>query len=60
MRFKRKCIELRKVVNRTYFALLPVTIGYETRWLETVTVRGYWFIGAVSGDCIFMELEFID
>lgn len=31
--------EVLDVRYRTFFALFPVTIGRETRWLETVRVR---------------------
>lgn len=44
--------------TRTFFAWLPISIYDETRWLEKVTVYGYWrdcFIGME-----FVSEEFID
>jgi len=45
---------------RTFFAWYPITINGETRWMETVTVRGYWFIGMLTNEVRFNELEFVD
>ena len=43
MKFKRKIQSNKKLLGTTkitsWFAWFPVTIDYETRWLETVTVK---------------------
>jgi hypothetical protein len=62
MRWKKnpkKKRESWKKVERRYFALFPVTIGDETRWLEMVTVRGHWWYGA-SGNWWWEYECFID
>lgn len=52
--------EVGKTTTRRFFAILPVTIGNETRWLETVKVRGYYWRGAYSGDLYWKNLTFED
>jgi len=52
--------ESRKVITRKWFAWLPITIDHEVRWLEYVTVEGYWFTGIVSGSWLFIAQRFID
>jgi len=47
MRWKQKKIH-KKVINRTFFAFFPITVDGETRWLETVTIKGYWWLGKYS------------
>jgi hypothetical protein len=53
MRFKGKEITI------SWFAFIPVKIQGETRWLENVKVKGYWWLGA-SGTWYWENLEFID
>lgn len=52
--------EEQKIVTRTWFAWLPVYVDQEYRWLETVTVEGYWYIGSVTGEWNFLKKRFID
>lgn len=59
MRFIDKRFPLRSEKIVTYFAWLPVSIKGETRWLEFVTIRGYYFYGEVSGTIVFSKNEFI-
>ena len=67
MRFKskkqknlEKLEKLKDIKQKTFFAWLPVTIKGQTRWLETVTVKGYYFVGAIFHTLQFNETEFID
>lgn len=63
MRFKKKPVTLEKhdhIKQISYFAWLPVTINNETRWLEKVTINGYYFIGEMTGKIRFMEQSFAD
>lgn len=41
MKFKFK-YPVNKLLIKTWFAFLPVTIEGETRWLEKVSVKGYY------------------
>lgn len=41
---------------KTWFAVLPVTIDRETRWLEKVTVEQYYLYGTWGNRC-FVESE---
>jgi len=34
---------------RKWFALFPINIKGDKRWLEIVHVEGYWWEGAVTG-----------
>lgn len=36
-----------------HFAWLPIRIGRETRWLERVKYKAYWFVGWVP--CRFID-----
>jgi len=56
---KRK-VSLRTNITRTYFAWLPVKIGIETRWLDYVTVYGYYWEGMLSGNIYWEPIKFID
>lgn len=47
------------VVERTMFLYFPLRIGDEVRWLESVTIRGYWWYGA-SGTWYWESQMFID
>lgn len=44
----------------TKFAWKPIRVKGETRWLEKITVRGYYWIGAFSGRTHWVWQEFID
>mgnify|MGYP003409008801 CR=1 FL=1 len=57
MRFKGK--EERKEIIRSWFAFIPINIGGDKRWLEFVSVKGYWWLGA-SGTWWWENLEYID
>lgn len=59
MRFKRKYYCAGDWQTFTYFAFLPVTLNGETRWLEKVTVKGY-FSRSTLGGVEFNKTEFID
>jgi hypothetical protein len=62
MRFKTKR-KIRKIPNqiitREYFAIFPVYVNHEWRWLERVKVEGYWWLG-VSGTWYWEPQRFID
>jgi hypothetical protein len=47
-------------VVRKWFAFLPVNINGDERWLETVTVKGYWWYGSYSGNWWWTSIEFVD
>jgi hypothetical protein len=47
------------IIERKWFAILPIRINGETRWLEVVHVRGYYWLGA-SGNWWWKNIEFID
>ena len=42
------------------FALFPITIGMETRWLETVYIKAYYWIGPVSNKTYWEYEEFVE
>lgn len=47
----------KKIVKK--FLLLPFTINYETRWLETVIIE-YCYIEYLSGGSIWRPIRFLD
>lgn len=54
-----------KALNRQpdvieYFALFPISINGEVRWLEKVKVQGYWYIGEIFFQPRFYPLSFLD
>lgn len=59
MRFKSKR-ENYKTIRKTWFALLPVTVNGETRWLERVTVEGYYWFGPIFGNWYWEPQRFVD
>jgi len=64
MRFVKNAIyrDETTTMNEKWFALFPVTIGEETRWLEFVTVQFGWCNGYNIG-CIspgWYKIKFID
>lgn len=44
----------------TKFAWLPICIGRETRWLEKVRIKRYYWIGCISGRMHWENVEFVD
>lgn len=56
MRFKAKKEGTERI--RTFFALFPVQVGDDTRWLEKVTVRERFYCDEDSA-CWYAE-EFMD
>ena len=36
------------IIERKWFAFLPITINGETRWLEFVKVRGYYYLSGFN------------
>lgn len=61
MRFKNKNRDnLGKTCSVTRFAIFPITVNGETRWLENVTIEGYYYIGCVTNMVRFMEQRFIN
>jgi hypothetical protein len=42
MKFKIKQRLYYETIQRTWFTFIPHKIGDEIRWLETITVEGYW------------------
>lgn len=59
MRFKRKQKISDEIVTREWFAILPVCINDEWRWIERVKVEGYWWRGW-SGTWYWEPKKFID
>jgi hypothetical protein len=45
MRFKTKSKVPYQIIVREFFAILPVYVNHEWRWLERVKVEGYWWRG---------------
>ena len=44
----------------TKFAWLPISIGWETRWLEKVRIKRYYWISDISGCMYWENVEFVD
>jgi hypothetical protein len=59
MRFKRKPRISHEIITREWFAILPIHINDEWRWLERVKVEGYWWHGW-SGTWYWEPKKFID
>ncbi len=58
MRFGNYYLNQQKIVS--YFALFPVTIEGETRWLEKVTILKEWYKGGDFGEWCWTNIKFID
>ena len=58
MKFGKK-IKYNDTVIKQFFAILPVTINGETRWLENVKIRGYYWKGT-SGTIYWEKTSFED
>jgi hypothetical protein len=46
-------------VKRKFFAFLPVKIGNEVRWLETVTIKGFWVYSDILQKWVFIREIFL-
>jgi len=46
--------------TRTWFAFLPIRINDEIRWLEKVTVRGYWWKGCITDSVYWESVSFVN
>lgn len=60
MRFGKKFEDYQNINHKTVFAWLPIRLNGEVRWLETVTMEGYYYIGWISGSVVFMRQGFKD
>ena len=58
MRFRTKKSNI--ITIKKWFAFFPVEINGETRWLEFVKVRGYYWIGSFTGTWWWENIEFVD
>ena len=45
MRYKYKGKKSYETVVRKTFALFPIRIKDDVRWLEFVKIKGYWWLG---------------
>ena len=57
MKFKGK--KDKEVITRKWFAILPININGDERWLEFVKVKGYYWLGN-SGTWWWENLEFVE
>lgn len=57
MRFKGK--KHNEQIIRTWFAIFPININGDKRWLEIVKVKGYYWLGN-SGNWWWESLEFVE
>jgi hypothetical protein len=48
------------IIERKWFAILPIQVNGETRWLEVVKVKGYYWHGAPSNTWYWHSLDFVD
>lgn len=60
MKWGTKFKDVKDIKEKTFFAWRPVTLRGETRWLETVTVTGCYFVGVLTEKCYFMAKSFKD
>ena len=58
MRFNSKKQD-REIIVRKWFAIFPKKVNGQTRWLEVVKVKGYYWLGA-SGNWWWNNIEFVD
>lgn len=56
----KKLYDEYEVFTLEKFAWKPIRVKGEIRWLEKVKVRGYYWIGAFSGNTHWEWEEFID
>lgn len=59
MRFNSKKKD-REIIVRKWFALSPVYVNGETRWLEVVKVRGYYWLNSLFDNWHWNSLDFVD
>jgi len=59
MRFNSKKKD-RAIIERKWFAFLPVFINGETRWLEYVKVRGYYYLNVFNDKWYWISTDFVD
>lgn len=59
MRFNSKKKD-RVIIERKWFAFFPVSINGETRWLESVNVRGYYWLNSYSYVWHWNSMDFVD
>jgi hypothetical protein len=57
MRFKEK--KDKEEIIRKWFAILPININGDERWLEFVKVKGYYWLGN-SGTWWWENLDFVE
>jgi hypothetical protein len=50
----------RVIIERKWFAFLPVFINGETRWLEYVKVRGYYYLNFYNDKWYWISTDFVD
>ena len=48
------------VIVRKWFAFFPITINGETRWLEFVKVRGYYWLNSFTNNWRWESQLFVD
>ena len=60
MKFGKTFENYKDKKTKTCFAWLPIRINGEVRWLEKVTLRGYYYVGMLTGKVRFMKQGFID
>lgn len=57
MKFKGK--KDKEEIIRKWFAILPININGDGRWLEFVKVKGYYWLGSL-GTWWWENLEFVE
>jgi len=50
----------RVIIERRWFAFFPVSINGETRWLEVVKVRGYYWLNSYSYIWRWNSMDFVN
>ncbi len=48
------------IIERKWFAFFPVFINGETRWLEFVKVRGYYYLNGFNDKWYWISMDFVD
>jgi hypothetical protein len=59
MIFKSKKKDM-QIIFKKYFAILPITINQETRWLEFVTIKGFYWRGPSETTWWWESIAFVD
>ena len=60
MRFGKSIEYYKDKKHKEVFAWLPITVNGQTRWLEKVKIKGYYYVGLLSGKIRFMEQGYLD